>query len=212
MSNNPTAPAEKLLARLQEGDHTAWPKLVACLIGAAMGHIRLALSGDTTGHPRRLVWAVGEDSQEAQAALYSALDSLKRRLDGGEYPGVTSAEDLAVDLIRLAVNRYQRRDRGNERIRGEVGRGATLATAETPQPSPAEDATRKEICEHLATEAEELLSTLKDQHRAIIRAKLENPDRLGCEIAEVVGTSDATVSRVWQRFQDKLRGRLEHLK
>jgi hypothetical protein len=209
MSNDPTVPAEDLLARLHAGDRTAWRELVAHLIGVAMGHVRLALDGDTNRYPRRLVRAVNEDEQEAEAALYSALESLQRRFDSGKYPGVMSAEDLAVDLIRLAVNRCQRRSRHDARTRREVGREAMLATAETTQLSPSDDATRKEICENLATETEEIVSKLPDRDRAIIRAKLQDPHRRGCEIAREANTSDATVSRVWQLFQDELRGRLE---
>jgi DNA-directed RNA polymerase specialized sigma24 family protein len=146
----------------------------------------------------------GADSVEIRSALASAVTEFLRWRESTELGDPPAEEELAFHLIRIAYNRWQRRDRSDRVIRRAAE--ANLAPGDgdgTPllESLPATDLGNSEnLARQLSVLVDEMLGSLSSRDRAIVRAYLERTPK--SEIARVLGCHRATVARVVALFRD----------
>jgi DNA-directed RNA polymerase specialized sigma24 family protein len=167
-----------------------------------------------------------QDSLAAEGALWSAGTSFFRHLLDGEYEDAASLEELAAQLLRIAVNRMQRRRYRDRQVQEAVGR-ATCRDREgqmIPFDPPANVATPGEEAEQaeLREQIEEVIQDVlgkgppqSDGKRVIHAYVLALSEQRGApdekvsqaEIARSLGFSQAKVSRYLTDFRNRLRQR-----
>jgi RNA polymerase sigma factor (sigma-70 family) len=155
-------------------------------------------------------------NEEAAAALLSAWSSFVRR--SGEFADATTPTELAGQLLRIAHNRARRWHRQDHQMRAATehatvrnadGEEAVIEQEDRRTPRPEQNALAKE----LATIVENIQNELRDDgdaetqrlHSDILKEWLADMKRTQTQIAEKVGTTQATVSRVINRARAAVR-------
>jgi RNA polymerase sigma factor (sigma-70 family) len=149
----------------------------------------------------------GEELREVQGAVASAVSEFlrwQRQTGLTEEPG---EDELAFHLIRITYNRWKRRSRSDRKLRRatEVGQspldeeGRTLLSALADKNS----AGRQEIVQQIRDVIDQILEDLSDRDRAIVQRYLEKEPQQS--IAGRLGCHRATVTRVINRFRDRVR-------
>lgn len=192
-------------------------ELVRALTPIARNIVEKALRGDdsirpsvnaqvrslATGLPRahRVTTIVG--------ALVSAIIDLDRDLSRGAIPKDAKCDDLAIELIRLAYNRWQRERRVSERLRFQTSAGEHRISlsgqdlgGRAIDQKPVEKESPENIA-HFRDVVDQLVEQLTPQDIEILLLFAE--DHSIADIAERIGCHRTTISRKLDRFAHVLR-------
>jgi DNA-directed RNA polymerase specialized sigma24 family protein len=192
--------------RLSADDEGAWQVLLRRLLPQVRELLERRLAADDQPLAVRQTEKdtnVGEKSLDrAEAAVWMAWSSFRRRYLTGEFADARNLTELAVHLFQIAYNRRLKDFRHGIRMPHEARDGGG---------SPEEEAIAQDLDTYLRRVVEEVCEGLSAPHRQMIRGCLaldgeEGPVQQA--VAKAAGCHQSTVSRVLTRFRDRIRLRL----
>jgi hypothetical protein len=212
--NNPHPPpgsgdtpfGSEFLRRLCADDEGAWQVLLRRLLPQVRELLERHLAADDQPLAVRQTekdTKVGEKPLDrAEAAVWLAWSSFRRRYLTGEFADARNLTELAVHLIQIAYNRRLKDSRHGIRLPPEAVRDGKGTE---------EEAVARDLDAYIRKVVDEVCEGLSAPHRQMIRGCLaldgeEGPVQQA--VARAVGCHQSTVSRVLTRFRDRIRLRM----
>jgi hypothetical protein len=180
-----------IVQKLACGDSDAWRWLASALVPLAKKGIRHEFQLGTT------------DDLEVEAALYSAFTSFQGHFLQGELSDPQNLEELALHLIRIAHNRWQR-----ARYHRNLGGQWPFDVAD-PSSGPEKEVIANEMRAYIHQVIHQIMQEEKIANNPrklkVLRAYVADPSLSQEEIARRADVSQSAVSRWIGNFKERIK-------